>query len=293
MRILLIDIDRTQPNLALMKLSAYHKAKGDEVSLNNPNDPDIVYISCVFIKNRERALGTARFYPDAQIHIGGSGVNYSTLPEEVEGVMPDYGLYPNIDYSVGFTTRGCIRNCGFCIVRDKEGPLIRWHHPERFHNPEFKKIMIMDNNWMAAKDWFMETTAWIRDNNLSVIEHGLDIRIIDKEKADRLAELKMGGPLHFAFDSMEDEPAVRRGIKILRDAGIELRHNTQFYVLVGWDTEPEEDKYRCRLLKELGTNAFVMPYVKNKWTNKLARWANRKQLFWSIDIDDYDRSKYG
>ena len=285
-RVLLIDYDSKIPNLALMKLSAYHKAKGDEVGFN-VTDPDIVYVSVIFSKNKQQAMGLKYMFPESEVIFGGSAINYDWLPQEIEFMKPDYDLYPS-EYSQGFTTRGCIRSCPFCIVPKKEGYLKRWQHPKEFHDSRFDTIMIMDNNWLADKEWFLKTTDWIVSEDLWVIEHGMDIRLLDDEIAQRLAEMKFKKPIKFAFDWMWVEPFVRRGIEILKRAGINVRSNVMFYVLVGYNTTPEEDKYRCRLLKELGTNAFVMPYVKNEWTKKIARWANRKWLYWSIDIDEYN-----
>jgi hypothetical protein len=285
MRVSLIDVDSKIPNLALMQISAYHKSKGHEVGFNLP-DPDKVYISCIFEKNRGDALGIKTFYPDADVYIGGSGVNYEWLSKEMQKIKPDYDLYPS-DYSLGFTTRGCIRNCSFCIVREKEGKHHRWQHPKEFHDDRLNDMTLLDNNWYADKDWFFETSQWIIDNGIVVVEQGMDIRLLTEDIAAQLKHIKWKKGIKFAFDNMQDEAAVKRGIKILKDVGFNLRSNVQFYVIVGFNTTPEQDKYRCRLLKEMNTNAFVMPFVKNKWTNKIARWANRKWLYWSIDIDDY------
>lgn len=284
-KILLIDTDSKIPNLALMQISAYYKAKGDEVGFNI-SDPDKVYISCIFTKNRAQALGIAKFYPQAEIHLGGSGINWDWLPAEMQKVKPDYDLYPST-YMEGFTTRGCIRNCPFCIVKEKEGKFQRWQHVSDFYDERFDTVMLLDNNILADKDWFFENTNFIIEHKLKVIENGMDIRLLDEEIAERLSKIKFVPTLHFAFDNMSDEKAVRRGIELLRNAGINLRQKVQFYVLVGYNTTEEQDKYRCRLLKELGTNAFVMPYQRTEWTKKIARWANRKWLYWSMDIDEY------
>jgi hypothetical protein len=111
------------PNLALMKLSAYHKARGDEVYLNFPlQQPDITYASCVFSWNAKRRASV----PDEAI-VGGSGIDLKAeLPPEVEHTKPDYSLYPGINYSMGFTSRGCIRKCPWCIVPEKEGQIKPW-----------------------------------------------------------------------------------------------------------------------------------------------------------------------
>lgn len=287
MKMLLIDVDSKICNLALMQISAYYKAKGDMVGFNIA-DPDEVWISCIFAKNRAQALGIGKLYPEAKVYYGGSGINYNWLPERMQKVKPDYDLYPS-EYAQGFTTRGCIRNCAFCIVREKEGHLQRWQHVKDFYDTRFNTVMLIDNNVLADKAWFFENTDFILEHDLKVIENGMDIRLLDEEIAERLAEIKFIPTLHFAFDNMHDEKAVRRGIELLKNAGIDLKHKVQFYVLVGYNTTKEQDIYRCRMLKEMGTNAFVMPFRRTEWTKKIARWANRKQLFWSIDIEDYER----
>lgn len=314
--VLLIDVDSIMPNLAQTQISRHHKLRGDEVSLNNPNEPGIVYISCVFKENRKLALGRATLYPDAEVYVGGSGINYSWLPEEIQKQYPDYSLYNgkvcqkcahlvnyckcrhgptpgDIFYSLGFTTRGCIRYCPFCIVHEKEGGIMRWQHITDFFNPEYGTIILLDNNIFADREWFFINTDFILQHNLKWNPiQGMDIRLLDLEIAERLADLKWYGTMYFAFDNMRDEPAVRSGIEILKEAGIDIKHDVQIYVLVGYGSSQEEDKYRCRLLKSLGTNAFVMPYERNDWTNKLAWWANRKHVYWACDIDEFEYSKY-
>jgi len=288
--VLLVDVDSKIPNLALMKISAYHKDQGNNVGFNI-NDPDIVYASVIFEENEHKVDGLQFWYPDAEIRIGGSGYDLSKkLPNEVEYMKPDYSLYPEIDYSMGFTTRGCIRDCEFCVVPRKEGELCRWQHPKNFHNNQFNKIKLLDNNILADKEWFFEVTDWILDENIKIdFNQGLDIRLLDQEIADRLAELNYFSTLKFAWDHPEDEKQIEKGIEMLREAGVNLRVNTQFYVLTNFNTSHEQDLYRCRKLKEWGTNPFVMQYDGgDDFTKHLARWANKKQLFWSMDWDEYD-----
>lgn len=289
--VLLIDVDSKIPNLALMQVSSYYRERGYEVGFNVEN-PDEVWISCIYTKNRPRALGIAKMYPDAAIHIGGSGVNYDWLPAPMQKTFPDYSLYPGIKYSMGFTTRGCIRRCAFCIVPKKEGTLRRWQHPKEFFNPKFDRIMLLDNNWLADKEWFFETSKWICEHKLKLIEHGMDIRLLTPNIAKRLREIECERGLHFAWDNMGDEKALRNGLTLLKNTGFNIRSEIQIYVLVGYNTSPAEDIYRCRTLKELGTNAYVMPYKDTKWTRRLARWANRKWLYWSCDIEGFLSATY-
>ena len=134
-RILLIDVDSKIPNLALMKLSAWHKERGDNVALLRGSQvelgdkPDKIYASIIYKKNRHSLDYLIAQCPDI-IDIGGSGYDLKKeLPPVIEAMRPDYSLYPECDYSIGFASRGCIRHCHFCIVHDKEGYFRRVQHP--------------------------------------------------------------------------------------------------------------------------------------------------------------------
>lgn len=252
-------------------------------------DPDKTYISCIFDKNREQALGLATMY--SNVDVGGSGVSLTKeIPLEAQKLYPDYSLYPNWDYSLGFTTRGCIRNCDFCIVHKKEGKLHRWQHVSEFYNPRFKKVMLLDNNMYADKDWFFENTNWIIDHKLRLkVTQGFDIRLLTEEIAEQLKRIRWDSTITFAFDNMKDEGAVLRGIDILKQAGIDVRQKVQFYVLVGYNTTYAEDLYRCNLLRDKGTNCFVMKYKSDPFYNKLSRWANRRWIYWKVPYSEYKR----
>ena len=139
-RILLIDVDSKIPNLALMKISAWHKAKGDNVTLVHGSQvdltdpPDQIYASIIFKKNKHLLDYLLSSYQEILIDISGSGYDLKKeLPEEIENMAPDYSLYPELNYSIGFSSRGCIRNtktCPFCIVPIKEGRFTRAQHPK-------------------------------------------------------------------------------------------------------------------------------------------------------------------
>jgi len=293
MRVRLVDVDSKIPNLALMKLSAYHKAQGDNVGFDIV-DPDLVHASVIFKKNKHLVDGLQFWYPSAQINIGGPGYDlHSRLPDEIEHIKPDYALYPDIDYSMGFSTRGCFRNCHFCIVPEKEGKFIRAAHPQEWYNPEFDKIVFLDNNILADREWFFEVTDWCIEKNLSVwFTQGLDIRLLDQEVAEQLLRMKVWKGIFFAWDHIEDEGIVKEKIALLTDAGFsnsKLRHDVQFYVYVDDDSEYESGVYRSRELKKLDCNSFVMFNIDKEATERiklLQRWTIRKELYWTKDIDD-------
>lgn len=259
MKILLVDLDVTKqrrpfPNLALMKLSAYHKARGDEVYLNFPLcQPDIIYASCVFTWNAKTQEGLS---PSALI--GGSGIDpKAELPAEVEHTMPDYNLYPNIDFSLGFTSRGCPRRCPWCIVPEKEGGIKPWTRIYEFWNPRHKRIMLLDNNLLAATSWRQTMEDLIREKLEVDFNQGLDIRLVNEENVAYLERVKTR-QLRFAFDDIAYEKALRKGIELMINGKINPR-KLSFYVLVGYLGD-ETAIERMGILKSYNVDVYPMIY---------------------------------
>ena len=273
-----------------MQISSYYKSKGHDVGFDIVN-PDKVYISCIYRKNALKALIESWSY-DCDVEIGGTGVNYKQLPIEIQKIKPDYDLYPS-EHSLGFTTKGCIRNCPWCIVRKKEGYFKRHQHVKEFYDTKFDTVELLDNNILADKKWFFNNTDFLVNNKLKLIENGMDIRLIDVDIIQRLKELKCD-TFHFAFDSMTDEKSVIDGIKLLKLNGINIRGKVFFYVLIGFNTTFEEDLYRIKLLRKLNTNAYAMPYnqIKTPLISDLIRYCNRKWIYWSCEPEEYIYGKY-
>lgn len=289
---LLIDADSRIPNLALMHISAWEKAHGRDAGFY-VSDPDRVYASIVFTKNRHLADGLRFLYPDAVIDIGGTGYDLKkALPPEMDRMMPDYTLYPGMDYDLGFTSRGCDRRCPFCFVPSKEGRFRRHQHPSEFHDPAHRKVVLLDNNILLDKGWFFEVTDWILEKGLKVdFNQGLDIRLMDSDVAARLTELDPIGCWHFAFDSLDYKDAVGRGIGMLDDAGLNVRSKAMFYVYLKDDGEFTSALERCELLKSWGATPYIMTDPTSKHTRRmkdLKRWA-RPWIFWKTDFSDYKK----
>ena len=259
MRVSLMDLDiieqrRPSPNLALMKLSAFHKARGDEVFLNFPLcQPDITYASCVFTWNARRRNGLA---PD--VIIGGSGINLvRKLGPQVERIMPDYSLYPGVNFSLGFTSRGCIRKCKWCIVPEKEGGIRAVARIYEFWDRRHRKIVLLDNNLLAAPNWRQTMEDLLAEGLAVDFNQGLDIRLLNEENVWYLKQVK-ARQLRFAFDDIAYESALRRGIKLLLDNGINSRA-LSFYLLVGFGDDGTAVE-RVKILRSLDVDIYPMPY---------------------------------
>ena len=295
----LIDVDSRIANLPLMKLSAYHEQQGHNVYLqrgllitNTIDKPNLVYISCIFTWNKSAARKLAKQFPDAEVQIGGSGVSLSTrLPEEVEILPPDYDLYPEIDYSLGYCVRGCPRSCGFCIIPKKDGKPRAFADIYDFWDSRHKKIVILDDNILALPDHFKKIANQIIKEKLKVEFHSLDIRFLDDEIAALLKQMHVIEP-HFAWDDIRDEYAVMRGIEILRRNGI---NRSIFYILIGFNSTWEEDLYRANRLRDLGQRAFIMVYnkeiLKDRRYFHLRGWTNGHMIFGSTTFEEYIKDK--
>ena len=211
--------------------------------------------------------------------------------EQVEHLMPDYSLY-NLDYSLGFTTRGCIRNCGFCIVRKKEGKIKEHAEVEEFLNPKSNIIVLLDNNFLALPSHIKKLQKYIDRDWIMDFNQGLDIRLINEENAKLLARVKHRKQIHFAWDLMNYEKEFKEGIKILFKAGIKS-YRIMVFVLCGFNTNFEEDFYRFNELLSLGVDPFIMIYGDvDRKTKEFSRWVN-KRLYKFCELEDFIKWRGG
>ena len=297
LKIGLFDIDSKYHNLALMKLSTWHKQKGDETELYSPlflKTYDRIYISKIFTKFNINEC----YIPENFYRAGGSGFNLETkLPREIEHIMPDYSLY-NLNYSLGFTTRGCIRNCKFCIVLKKEGKIKEHAEVEEFLNPKSNVVVLLDNNFLALPSHIKKLQKYIDKGWRMDFNQGLDARLINKENAKLLAKIKYKEMIRFAWDNIKDETEIIKGLKLIIKAGIRPR-NITVYILIGFDTTFEEDLYRIQRLRNIKDDrGFIKTYVMN-YNNTLKsrkykdfmRWVNNPWIFKSCEWEDYKKWK--
>ena len=248
---------RAIPNLALMKLSAHYKAKGAEVWLDFPLGApyDVAFGSCIFTWNAGRLRDYARICGDT----GGSGVDLAKeLPAEIEHATPDYALY-GIDYALGFTSRGCVRRCGFCVVPEKEGR-VRDHAEIREFWTGQKLVRLLDANFLAAPSW-RARLAEARALGIALdLNQGLDIRLVTDDVARELAQTrtpKRG--LTFSLDSMAYSDAFERGMAALTRAGLSMSA-VGVYVLLGYREDRRTELERVKLAGADGRYIFPMRY---------------------------------
>ena len=286
----LIDVDSHNfPNLCLMKISAWHKAQGDNVEWCNLfQHYDKVYMSRVFDDKYTKDFDTV--INADEIIQGGTGYGLDNkLSDSIEHMYPDYGLYPRLtkNTAYGFLTRGCPNACPFCIVSDKEGrKSVKVADLSEFWRGQ-KEIKLLDPNLLACKEHKGLLQQLIDSKAKIDFTQGLDARLVNNCNIDLLVKIKVK-MIHFAFDLMDNEKAIVRGLRLYKEATGFNRRNTGVYVLTNYNTTHEEDLYRIYKCIELGYNPFVMVFNKSsapKITKQLQRWCNNRIIFESTNRD--------
>lgn len=289
------------PSLPLMKLSAYHKSIGDEVELfDRWNAYDLVYASKVFSFTDDIDK-----YPvqTDEIRKGGTGYCISIqngkeifddkqntpLPQPIEHIYPDYSLYPQYKYAVGFLTRGCPRNCGFCIVGKKEGLCSK----QVADLSEFwrgqKEIKLLDPNLLACKDHERLLMQLAESGAKVDFTQGLDIRLVNPDNIRLLNAVKTS-MIHFAWDNPKED-LTSHFKRFSEFTNIKSERNKSVYVLTNFNSTLDEDLYRIYTLRDLGFDPYVMIYQKDTAPHiirRLQRWVNCRWIFRSVDrFEDY------
>lgn len=304
MRVLLLQLDGKMPNLALMRLSAHHKALGNAVDLSingiPKGDYDAIFASAIFTKSKQAIDDVLSLYPNAVV--GGTGSGYNVTLEELglHDTKADYSLYPDFDCSIGFTQRGCRYKCPFCVIPEKEG---RVTEAQNIHEiwrgePYPKKLILLDGDFFGQPNW-RDRIEEICEGGFKVcFMQGINVRTLKKDEASALASIDYRDTkfktrrIYTAWDNTKDERAVFRGIELLLSNGVKA-DNLMVYMLIGYrDDETVKDwEYRRRCLRKLGVRPYPMTYKRNRLTVGYQRWiigAYDKRIKWK----DWERARY-
>lgn len=297
MNVGLLAVDSKYPNLALMKLSRYHKERGDKVEWYSPlEEYDVVYMSKIFSFTQD--YGFVINNADKVVR-GGTGYDlHTTLDPEVDAVQPDYSLYPAIDAKTayGFLTRGCPNKCKWCVVPKKEGAIRPYMDVEDIAIEGRTQLILMDNNVLAS-EYGLRQIEKIIDRGYRVdFNQALDARLVTDEVAQLLAQVKWIKRIRFGCDTKGQIAECDRAVELINQYGYKGEYF--FYcILIG---EEEECLQRINHWKARGHR--YMPYAQPyrnpdikcraipRWQQDMARWCNRKELLMSCEYREYSCS---
>lgn len=304
MNIGLIDVDSHNfPNLALMRISAYHKSIGDTVEWWESDFKyyDIVYKSKIFsdIYSQEQQdpinCGELRKGGTGYcITLGSDGKEHfdksknKPLPPEIEKMFPDYSIYPQFDFAVSMTSRGCPRGCSFCHVVDKEGKCaVKVANVTDFWNGQ-KEIRILDPNITACREKRDLMRQYRETGAILDFTQGIDIRLLNDDDIEDINHMRLR-TLHFAWDNPKDDLESK-----FRNFAHNFRRKSNIgmvYCLTNYNSTMEENLYRIYTLRDLGYDPYVMVYNKPNAPHeirRLQRWCNNKIIFKSCKrFEDY------
>lgn len=287
--VLLVEPRKHKMALAsLMKFSTYFSAKGYRVVYTEgvqffglPKKVDKVVVSSVFTFDIEKVVECVNYYKSkyqldgSDVHVGGIAVSlmYDYVKEKcgdvdihvgicnkIDQLPLDYSLYPDIDYSIVWTTRGCIRHCEFCAIPKFEGKLQYIDKWEKQINMNKPRILAIDNNFTAAKkDWFARVCQRLSYfGKLVDFNQSLDVRLFKEFHAQHLSKVRLLA-LRFSYDGLHvDRNKVIKGIELAREYKF---NDIRFDVLFNFEDTPEDLYERMNLLNELDCKVFVMKYV--------------------------------
>jgi len=272
------------PMISLMRLSTYYKSLGHSIKhiIGNgyffKEQPDVICITSIFTWETKELIETINHYkgifPDAEIKVGGIAASLmSDMVVEQTGIKPvfgiqpelekyklDYSLYPKLDYSVAYTTRGCPNKCAFCIVSKIEPNYVEVDNwKEIYYNPKLDRITLCDNNFLACSEkHFTKVMGELEEINKPFdFNQALDARLFDKHKAKIFSRSRIN-PMRFAFDTMATDGYIQRAIVWSYKKGI---NSIVVLMLYCWKDTPEDLYYRLNEMNKLYVSVFPMRFM--------------------------------
>lgn len=303
MKILLVDTDSKIPNLALMKLSSYHKQQGNFVEVRKlkysgyPNNKkptvidasqfDEVAVSTIFTVNKDKVIVEG----NDNVKFGGTGYDIEAiLPKHIDDLDEDYSIYPEHNASYGFITRGCIRDCWFCFVPEKEGGITYYRDWDRI--VRHKETHFLDNNFLSYSEHKRILSELVENKVKCRFNQGLDIRLIDDENAELLSKLKYIGEYIFAFDNSRHEKLVSHGVEIFKGY-VPNAWRMKMFIYAHPKMNIDDVIYRIEWCRD----RKIFPYLmrdQSCWSSKnryfyvdLAAYCNQPKLFKNMSFEEF------
>lgn len=296
-RIGILAVDSVYPNLALMKISRYHKEHGDIVEWMNPLEHyDKVYMSKVFSFTSDYA-----YYIDAEeIQKGGTGYDiHVELPEYIDSLQPDYRIYPTVDDNTayGFLTRGCPNRCKWCIVPQKEGNIRPYMDVEEIAIEGRRNLVLMDNNVLASDYGILQIEKIVKLGLKVDFNQALDARLVTDDIAKLLAKVKWIKRIRFGCDTSGQIEECERAISLIDKYGYRGEYffycillddfNESFNRVNNWKNKGGRFLLHCQPFRDVNNPKQIIP----QWQKDLSRWVNRKVFFRSCKFEDFEPRK--
>ena len=259
------------PNYALMKISAWHKAQGDTVEWWNPlYQYDRVYSSKIF-----DFTPVDPYLPEDAIR-GGTGYRDipidQELPEEIDNMFPDYSIYPECDYAIGYLTRGCPNHCRWCVVPKKEGNIRPYRAWEDIVRKDTDKLVLMDNNILACEYGIGQLQSLIGSGYYIDLNQGMDARLVDERIAEILSQIKWIKFIRFSCDQKAQIEPIRNAINLLGTNGVKP-YRIFIYLLVTADIQDAADR-----VEALKVYKGISLYAQAERNKRLGIMPNKMQL---------------
>jgi len=255
----------------------------------------VAYVSVPFTWELPQAYSRCVFLREQGYSVRAGGPAVSLMPDYLVDVAEIGGEVDALKHhnpDATFTSRGCIRKCGFCAVPKIEGDLVELDNWE-------PKPIICDNNLLAcSKAHFDKVIDSVRGFK-HIDFQGIDARVLAYYHAARFSELDC--LLHIGWDHIGLEEQVLTAIWKLLRAGLPERR-IRVYVLIGYDDTPEDALYRFETLKAWGIwpnpqrynpldtlkrDSYVAPSWTDRELRRMMRYWGRQAWLGGIDFEDY------
>lgn len=297
MKIGLLSVDSNHPTLALMKIAKYYKMNQDDVEWYNP----FFHYDKVFFSKIFRYTPDYGYFINADIiEKGGSGYDlHKNLPYDIDRLQPDYSIYPKIDNKTayGFLTRGCPNHCPWCIVPLKEGNIKPYMDVEEIAVDNRTNLILMDNNILASEYGLAQIEKIIKMNYRVDFNQALDARLVTKEIAKLLANVRWLHVIRFGCDTPMQVEHCKKAMQLI-DKYREKPAQYLMYAMIGNNLQESykrlssfKDNKRVRIVAQPFRDYNNPHQIIPQWQKDMGRWAMRREIYSKVDFKDFKPRK--